>query len=203
MFIEIPTTKHSIANRKLVYGVGINDADYQVKPTVNGKKIRCQFYRKWKGMLKRCYSDNYQIKYPTYKGCAVCEEWLIFSNFKSWMVNQDWKNKDLDKDILITGNKFYSPDTCIFVSHEINMILTDRAAARGKWPIGVCFNKQSNKYQAQCVVGGSKKYLGLFKTPEDASKAYKAFKSKLIRSIAKRQDQPLKSYLIRISGERR
>ena len=77
---------------KLVYGVGINDADYvvQKKETVgyvNGvrkQKIvwECPYYRVWKGMLKRCYSPELQERQPTYKGCSVSKEWLTFSNFR-------------------------------------------------------------------------------------------------------------------------
>ncbi len=117
------------------------------------------------------------------------------------MEGQDWLGKDLDKDIVKTGNKIYSPETCIFVSHEINSLLTNCSAARGKWPQGVYLNKMANKFQVNCRVNGKIKYLGIFLTPEEASEAYKQFKSNLIRSIAEKQEQPLKGYLIRISKE--
>ena len=31
--------------------------------------------------------------------------------------------KCLDKDILVQGNKVYSPNTCIFVTNDINVLL--------------------------------------------------------------------------------
>ena len=37
---------------------------------------------------------------------------------------------------------------------------------------GVCFHKPSNKYIAQININGKTKHLGLFKTAEEASKAY-------------------------------
>lgn len=78
---------------KLVYGVGINDADYPTtqREKVNGEwKItwRCLYYDRWVSMLTRCYSSKCHEKQPTYKGCSVCDEWLTFSNFRKWMEQQ-------------------------------------------------------------------------------------------------------------------
>ena len=48
-------------NRRLVSGVGTNDADYTTSPVaVNGVRTRCPFYVKWLDMLTRCYSDKYK-----------------------------------------------------------------------------------------------------------------------------------------------
>lgn len=67
---------------RLVFGVGINDADYAVQPKINGVQVCCLFYRKWKNMLERCYYPKELVKHPTYQGCVVCDEWIYFSNFK-------------------------------------------------------------------------------------------------------------------------
>jgi len=64
-FKTIPVTKQSIAQRKLVYGVGINDAEYQVNPAIDGSRVMCPAYAAWHGMMKRCYSDKYHNKKPT------------------------------------------------------------------------------------------------------------------------------------------
>jgi len=136
--------------RKLVYGVGINDADYVVQRNetiyVNGKRTRkqvwiCPYYQAWKSMLERCYSIKYQERQPTYRGCSVSEEWLTFSVFKSWMEKQEWEGMQLDKDILFEGNKLYSKETCVFVSSVVNIFTTDRGASRGEWLIGVNWSK--------------------------------------------------------------
>ena len=89
----------------LVFGVGLNDANYTVNPVVSGKSYLCSIYSRWQGMLERCYSKKYQVLSKTYSECTVCEEWLTFSNFKTWMEQQDWKGKQLDKDIIKKGNK--------------------------------------------------------------------------------------------------
>ena len=77
-------------------------------------------------MLQRCYSESHLVRQPTYKGCSVCEEWLTFSNFKSWMEQQDWEGKQLDKDLLVYKNKIYSPETCVFVSSVINSFFVEK-----------------------------------------------------------------------------
>lgn len=201
MFKEIPATKTSISKRKLVFGIAINNADYMVNITVDKRRFCCPFYKRWNHMLERCYSESFASKNPSYKGCTACEQWLTFSNFKSWMIKQDWQGKQLDKDLVETGNKIYSPKTCLFIPQYINALLTDRRALRGAEPQGVHFNKRDNKFQANCSVNGRKKHLGYFDTPESASKEYRAFKSDLILRIASDQEQPLKGYLIRISNE--
>ena len=106
---------------KLVYGVGINDAEYVVVKreevgNVDGKRKRktvwrCPFYKTWSSMLRRCYSTKYQERCPTYMGCSVSEEWHTFSVFRNWMESQDWQDTQLDKDLLVEGNKVYSPET--------------------------------------------------------------------------------------------
>lgn len=53
------------------------------------------------------------------------------------MLTKDWQGNQLDKDILNPGNKEYSPDNCIFVTQDINLLLNSRAKCRGKYPQGV------------------------------------------------------------------
>ena len=67
--------------KKLVCGVGVNDTD---TPTQT-----CSYYGRWKNMLKRCYDKRYMSKHPTYKDCSVCDDWLIYSNFKAWLISQE------------------------------------------------------------------------------------------------------------------
>jgi len=176
---------------KLVYGVGINDADYTVKPKINGKLVRCPYYQRWADVLKRCYSEKYLKMHPTYIGCETSEEWKIFSKFKAWMEEQDWEGKQLDKDILILGNKLYSVNTCVFVTQNVNSFLTDSAAIRGIYMLGVSWHKAGEKFQAQLRDGEGKNiYLGLFDTELEAHLAWKACKHKLACKLADEQSDP-------------
>ena len=171
---------------KLVYGVGINDADYVVCPVINGKQVMCPFYQAWKNMIVRCYGMNNQNNNPTYIGCSVREEWLTFSNFKKWMETQDWEGKELDKDLLIEGNKVYSPETCVFVDKMTNLFTLDRGAARGEFPIGVGFIKRVGKFKAYCRNPFTKKleHLGYFAHKEQAHLAWGERKHELSCQLA-------------------
>lgn len=201
MFKEIPAGRSSISKRKLVFGVGINDADYIVRPRINGKLLTCPFYAKWYDMLTRCYSAKMHKRHQTYKDCSVFDGWLIFSNFKKWMIRQDWEEKDLDKDLRYTGNKIYSPETCIFVSQEINTLTMDCGASRGELPKGVYLHHGGVRFVASYTGYGKKKHIGCFGSPEKASEAYKKEKSQHILDIATTQDEQLRGYLIRIASE--
>lgn len=179
-------------NTKLVYGVGTNDADYTVKPRVNGKQVHCPFYQKWKDMLKRCYCPKFQAKQPTYIGCTVSSEWLVFSNFKAWMEKQDWKDKHLDKDLLVPGNKTYSRKMCVFVDSVVNKFLTDHATAKVKWSLHLSFHNENNKFRAQCCNPFTKRQetLGRFTCPDEAHEAWRARKHQLALQLADLQTDP-------------
>lgn len=169
---------------KLVYGVGIKDVDYKVQPVdlITGKQVACPYYQKWRDMLARCYSEKAQERRPTYKGCTVCTEWLTFSNFKDWMEKQNWKGRQLDKDLLNSENKSYSPDTCVFVSSTLNKFVTDHGNAKGDYMIGVSFHKPTKKFKSQCnnPLTNKKEYLGYFTSELSAHQAWKKRKLELV-----------------------
>lgn len=168
--------------KRLVRGVGINDADYVTTITSytrnsNGKRIaknewRCPFYEVWGAMLARCFSKRLQQKYPTYQECILFEDWKYFSKFKSWMETQDWQGKQLDKDILVKGNKLYSPETCVFVTRKVNTFMTEADSIRGKFLIGVYFNKDRKKYISMISESNKSVNLGSYDREEDAHLAY-------------------------------
>jgi len=189
-FIEIPANKISLSKRKLVYGVGVNDADYKVEIVKNGRRMQCPYYLRWMNMLRRCYYSKYHEKYPTYKGCSVCKEWLTFSVFEAWMLKQDWKGMALDKDILNQGNKIYAPEYCRFISQALNSLLTASGAARGDLPLGVTWHKHLKKYRARINIDGNEKHLGYFNTIEEAKAVYDKAKYAEINRHAMMQTDP-------------
>lgn len=189
--------KQSIKTKNLLYGVGVNDADYTVKPTIDGKRVVCPFYRKWTSMLQRVYSFKYHQKYPTYISTTVCKEWLSFMNFKKWMMTQEWEGLHLDKNLLFPNNKHYSPETCVFVSRKMNNLLTDHAAKRGDYPQGVHWNKQNQKFRAEISIHGKIKHLGYYNTASDASQAYTIAKIDHIKTFYPQVDKKIKDGLKR------
>ena len=173
---------------KLVWGAGFND---KTRPSrVDGKKVK--EYDLWLDMLKRCFSEKLQTRYPTYKGCNVSDNFLNYSFFYDWCQEQigfgkvDEKGRSwcLDKDLLFVGNKTYSETACVFVPNEINLFFTDCGNARGDYPVGVCFDKQAGKFMASCAVNGKRQHLGRFNTPQEAFTVYKPFKEDLCKQLA-------------------
>lgn len=173
---------------KKIFGVGINDAGYETQKFVKvseGKWKRvwvCPFYRTWKHMLERGYCNKLKRKYPTYLEVGVCDEWLLFSNFRSWMETQKWEGNALDKDILLKGNKLYSPEHCIFISKELNNFLTNTQRVKtSKLPKGVCWNKDHEKYQVRInnPFTNKRENLGYYTSSVVAAKVWRKRKSEL------------------------
>jgi hypothetical protein len=158
-------------------------------------------YIAWNNMLKRCYDPKFHKRSPTYKDCSVIEEWHNFQTFAKWHDDHyyeiEGERMQLDKDILIIGNKVYSPETCVFVPARINSLFLRADGIRGNLYLGVSLCKRSNNYTAYCNNGkGNRKHLGSYKTPEDAFFAYKTHKEELIKQIAEELSGkiPLKLY---------
>lgn len=169
-------------NHPSVYGVGyLGYGKYRC--SVN-KKLTVE-YTYWSSMIERGYCPKYKIAHPSYKDTTVRKEWHNFQNFAKWY-EENWKphmeNWNLDKDILIKGNKIYSPETCCFVPQELNKLFTLRQNHRGKYPIGV--TKTGNKFTAQINKQGVRIILGIFNTPEEAFYEYKVAKEQYIKESA-------------------
>jgi hypothetical protein len=183
---------------KKIYGVGINDATYRTREHVideNGKRKvvwRCPYYALWSKILYRCYSESFHAKQPTYKNVVMAEDWLVFSNFKKWMMQQDWEGKEIDKDILGRGLNIYSEETCMFVPHNINMFVVSLSEGKANiLPLGVSFDKSRGKYRAQVGMGARRNvFLGYFSTPEEAHKAWQLAKWKYGRELLSEQTDP-------------
>ena len=115
---------------------------------------------------------------------------MCFENFYEWLHSQEnfdkWNDDKwtIDKDILIKGNKVYSPETCCLVPNNVNALFIKKSNYRGDLPIGV---KQSHKsFIARCSnpITCNREYLGSYSTPSYAFLAYKKYKEELIKQIA-------------------
>lgn len=184
--------------RILIYGVGFNDADYTVeKKTAHGTWV-CPFFRSWRSMIERCYSTHCKKIHPSYLNATVCPEWLTFSVYKSWMEMQDWRGKELDKDVIQIKNNHYSPETCCFVFQYINTLNLSKPNKNSQYPKGVTYRAETNKYRAAIRINKKAKHLGYHLTAEEASTAYKKAKASHILSVAKEQsEQRVRDGLIR------
>lgn len=166
---------------KRVYGVGVNDVgniflqDGSMRPS----------YRAWSCMLQRVYQKSALKKRPTYKRCSVCEEWLLYSNFKKWFENPINGFKDgykVDKDIIKKGNTLYCSDYCCLVPQRLNSLFIRNDKHRGNLPIGVVRNR--NHFYAQMGINGVMTRLGSYITQEEAFSRYKQCKERYIKEMA-------------------
>ena len=167
-----------------VYGVGIVGAKYPVGEDGTLTKE----YNLWYSMLRRCYSDKSKKKYPAYIGCEVSNNFKSYEYFYEWCHKQvGFRNSgwQLDKDLLIKGNKVYSETTCIFIPKEINLLLIKRESLRGECLIGVCWHNTNKTFMAQVRKNkGKQEFLGYFNTEIEAFKAYKKAKESFIKEQA-------------------
>ena len=165
---------------------------------LEGVDCTAESYIKWHDMINRCYNAKFHERQPQYKGCTVCEEWLNYSNFKVWYDQHkiSGMSLDLDKDILFKGNKVYSPETCVFVPHTINVLFLNSKKSRGDLPVGVSYSERDKKYRAEMSFMGRQIKLGTFDTAEDAFARYKEYKEDFIQDLAEqyRDEIPNKVY---------
>ena len=167
-----------------VYSIGILGTKHP--STING--VLTKEYELWQSMLQRCYSDAFKKQRPTYEGCEVSNNFKYYEYFYEWchkqigFSNQGWQ---LDKDLLVKGNKVYSEDSCIFLPQEVNTLLTKREALRGKHLIGVSWHKTKKAFIARVNKNkGKPEWLGLFKTEIEAFNTYKTAKEAFIKEQA-------------------
>lgn len=172
-------------NRKPIYGVGINDWDSPVY--VENKQMK--EYQVWVGVLSRCFSDKEKARKPCYKDSKCSENWLVFSNFVRdirSMVGFDKLMKSgwqIDKDLILKGNKDYSNETCCLLPKELNVFLINGASKRGSLPLGVHERVNENlskRFVATIFYKGKHIHLGYFGDPLGAHLAYKVKKEELL-----------------------
>jgi len=141
-------------------------------------------------MFQRCYSKKHQR--IDYSGCTIDPEFHRFSDFATWALNQIGCLSDgfqLDKDILIPGNRVYGPNTCAFVPAEINSAITGCLKKKQNvenFPLGVRFlaRKKIRQFCAEVSNNGKGIHLGYFDSPDEAFMAYKLEKEKIIKELA-------------------
>ncbi len=158
-----------------VYGVGYAGVG-KYKKYVN-KKLTSSYVR-WCGILLRCYRRE-----SSHRDVTVCREWLNYQNFAQWY-EDNWKSHmigwHIDKDILIKGNKIYSPNTCRFVPQEINYAFIKCEKSRGMLPIGVSYNKREKKFISVMSISGR----WYFDNINETFKTYKEAKEYSIKNLA-------------------
>lgn len=145
----------------------------------------------WNNVTARSKEGGWiQNRHESYIGTH--NDFLNYQTFTDWCQNQyGYMHKDangsfwnLDKDLMIKGNKKYSEYTCIFVPARINTLFGDKFNARGDWPLGVFWQKGLNKFRSRMSTGNSKmKHLGVFNDSLEAHRAWQKAKIERIDQL--------------------
>lgn len=144
------------AHRKLVMGRGVNDAPF---PT----SLAMQSYRLWNNILSRCYGVRTKAN-VCYEGCEMDPSWFSYMTFVEWYDAHHRDGWELEKDLLVPGNKVYGPDTCVFVPHYLNLAITKLDSK------GYSVDKRLKIKPYIVMIGDT--YIGGYATPEEAWEAW-------------------------------
>lgn len=168
-----------------VFGIG-----YLGEPTVNDcDPIKMTIIRLWRGIFNRCYDINKLNERATYRDCIISPEWYNQVNFKNWCLSQmnagfyqqGW---ELDKDLLVRGNKVYGPDTCCFLPERLNQLQQVKKDSEYNWLPGVNYDKSRGKFKSEVNFDGVRHYLPRRETEMESFLDYKQLKEKLVREDA-------------------
>lgn len=165
---------------KLIYGIGLNDAQYKVIAYRNGKVIKCPVYSTWVTILRKCSPDDYYGA-----GCTICSEWRIFSNFREWFIKEfdsasaRYKLEHTEKLMVVSDiSNHYSPSTAFVTSSSIvGMIKKSKVIYKN----GGCIVRSRTKKKHYVMFSDFRhgvtdstrcagRYKGSFSSVEDAEK---------------------------------
>jgi hypothetical protein len=175
--------------RSLIYGVGENDV-------MIPEFTKTRTWRTWAGIIRRtdCRDLKWLKSHKSYEGCTLDLRWYKLSAFKEWIEQwEDYQNKEVDKDILIPGNKIYGPDTCLMVTPIVNKWFMPNPNSSSDLPRGVSkANKDCKKpYFSQIkTIFGKKENLGYFWTIEEASASYEKARKEQIQILIETETDP-------------
>lgn len=140
--------------------------------TVSGDRSMTRSGTTWLNMVMRCKEGGAeQARTPRYKGCTISPVFSDFQLFTDWHVTQVGYAKEgyqLDKDLLVQGNKVYSEDVCVLVPLSLNSFVLACNATRGELMQGVSWDESRGKFQSHISVAGRRKSLGRFSSEASA-----------------------------------
>lgn len=137
---------------------------------------------KWEKMVDRCrVGGSYQRRVPAYVGCKVDQRFMDFQFFTEWMREQKGYNNfdyELDKDLIVPGNRIYSPETCVLVPRLINSFLVASSRVRGY------SERKPGRFEVSIRFNNKAQYLGTFDSAEEAAERYHLEKIKQAYQLA-------------------
>lgn len=155
--------------------------------TLNGKRFETRAYKLWRNVKRRTYANGVtQRRHPTYVGVSLSENFENFQFFAEWcnmQVGYGVEGFELDKDLLVKGNRVYGEHTCVFLPKKINCALIRPSDRENGSFIGTSVS--GDKYAAFASDGnGATLRLGLYGTRWEAFLAYKQYKENYLKKLA-------------------
>jgi hypothetical protein len=141
-------------------------------------------YSFWETMMYRVYGNTKKEVQRIYGDVTVCEEWHNFQNFAEWCQHQKCfeVGAHLDKDLLVVGNKVYSPETSCFIPKHLNVAITGKKHTNTTGFTGV-FDEDTG-FSASITINSVAVRLGTFESKEKAFSVYKSVKEAYIKALA-------------------
>lgn len=136
-------------------------------------KIKTKACQLWENIRNRCeyLPVKDEVRFGKYSDVDSCKDWKDFQKFAEWFekVQESGfyvKGWQLDKDLLVKGNKIYGPEFCVFLPEEVNKALNTKRRNQGELPTGISYNKPETNARTHINVRFNCKY------PEFIASAY-------------------------------
>lgn len=150
----------------------------------NNSFVQTRLGKLHNNMTQRANKEgSHQMKHtPSYIGVSVSDEFSNAQAFCDWVVEQPgWElGFQLDKDLLINGNREYSSEACCFIPGVINQVIKVKKdtkwsqiqrMASGKWKVTLNANNKSLS-------------VGEYDTQEQGIQEYKEYRRKYVCKLA-------------------
>ena len=133
-----------------------------------------RLYNIWALMKKRCYNKNNK-QYQSYggRGIIMCDDWKNdFETFLKWSFSNGYADSlSIDR---IDNDGIYEPANCRWTTHSVQNRNRGLQSNNRSGHKGVSWLDKKQKWIARTYVNGRRKYLGIFKTIEEAEAALNA-----------------------------
>lgn len=169
-----------------VYGVAYND--------VREHGLTNKYHSSWEANIKRIYSVGWITQYkPSYMLATCSDDYLYQSNYVKFReanyytyispVSGKEEKPDLDKDILLEGNKHYSFELVVYVPQFVKQAMTEKEH-HSKLPLGV--TKLKDSYKMTITKFGTTVSNSGFNTAHEAHRAWQVEKVEYLIAVAEK-----------------
>jgi hypothetical protein len=156
--------------------------------TIGRVQYRSLSFCIWKHIKLRCTEGaSVQTASPSYVGCAMHSDFSDFQKFVEWhraQAGYGMEGYDVDKDLLVVGNKIYGPDTCVLLPRDLNRFLVQMPPK--DLPQGVRICPRDGRYLVEIRNCGKSTFVGRFDDLSKATSAYREKKAELALDWVKR-----------------